>query len=78
MNTKEKYKKKKNTKHIHITHTHTHTPIHTEKKRERNRLQHILLYLHEKINKWSKRRKDRTLVRFIFAPFHIVGLQLTV
>ena len=68
MNTQEKCKKK----HIYIAHTQLHTD------KERNTVQYILLYLHEKINKWSKWWKDRMLIRFIFAPFHIVGLQLIV
>ena len=69
-------KKEKNSKHIHIAHTHK---LHTVKKeKERNTPQHILLHLHENINKRSKWRKDRMLIRFIFAPFHVVGLKLIV
>ena len=72
-------KKEKKTKHIYIADSHNYILI---KKKERNTPQNILLYLREKLikinNKWRERRKDRTLITFIFAPFHIVGLQLNV
>ena len=68
--TRRKNKKKMKTKHIYIAHTQLHTD-----KKGKNTPQYLLLYLHEKINKWSKCWNDRMLIRFIFAPFHIVGFQ---
>ena len=68
-------KKKKRILNIYTSHTHTNYILKKKRKKERNTPQHILLHLHEKINNQSKRRKDRMLIRFIFAPFHVVGLQ---
>ena len=66
-------KKEKNSKHIHIAHTHK---LHTVKKeKERNTPQHILLHLHENINKRSKWRKDRMLIRSYIRSISCCGSQ---
>ena len=77
MNTWEKYKKRK--RKLNIYKSQTHTQLHTDiKERKKNTPVPSSLFTWKKKlkkinNKWSKRRKDRMLIRFIFPPFPIVG-----
>ena len=64
------------TKHINIAQTQLHTDSNNNnnnnnnnnKRKETNPSTFSSIYT-KKNNKWSKRRKDRLLIRFIFAPF---------
>ena len=81
-NTSEKYQKRKRKRNIYSS--QTRIQLHTNKK-ERKKETHpstfFSIYMKKLIkinNKWSTRRKDCMLLRYIFEPFHIVGLQLIV
>ena len=73
-------KKEKKTIHIYITDSYTIT-FWSKRKKEIHPSTFFSSYMKKLIkisSKWSRQRKDRMLIRFIFAPFHIVGLQLIV
>ena len=73
--------KEKKTKHIYIA----HTQLHTDKKKPRKKKTQethlstfFSIYMKKLITKVSGKRIVCYIIRFIFAPFHIVGLQLIV
>ena len=67
---RQKKNRKENWKYIHRRLTHNYILI--KRKKETHPGTFFSIYMKKLIkinNKWSKRRKDRIVIRFIFAPF---------